>query len=757
MPCRLSSRVVLAAAAALVVSNVAHAGLPLPVFSLQKQNSIPLGTQFLAGGLYGENALSIGFDGTNAFIGGFNPTAGPASVGVVRVDNAISGTTAFTGLAASQFVANSGRGIDGLAADATGAYLAYDDGNGSTNFLRKIDKTSGSSLWNVQTSTIAAGYRPSVLAIDPKGNNGAPALGAVGVGSGRRAAFDLNSGATIFTPAGGNPNSADIINPNPAAVNGVTLGFTYRGIAFDSQGNIAVTAQGGTSYGIRDTVGNTNFNRFVNPLDLAASQTQPILAKQTTAGPALFVGQGLGFIEGLGSTLLAVSERVGVDAGFSVSLKTATDKLGNFADRGTFDSRNVLIRNVDGSTPSNLLNNTLKGDEDGLGTAYAADVKNIAVGRDANNNPVLLVLDFASKRLDVFGVEPRYVGGSGTWSNPSNWVLGIVPDSRTTNARFGSDAAIPQIVTLDTARTVKHLKFEGAPVTINGTLTLTLAAPVNAGDATLPAYITVLDATNHTVNAPIALGSNARFDVPAGAQLTLGTVTGSGRGLTKRGGGVVNVQHVRVSALALNEGTVVAKPNGTEAGLSRVAGLQFNGGILDLTNNGIVVDYAADAANPYADLKAAITNGAITSSQLNSTRVIGIVDYSLTTPPTFADPALLIDTTSVFVRQTIKGDATLNRIVGFEDLVLLAQNYNFTNALYQQGDFDGSGTVDFQDLVILAQNYGATALADGSMSIDTAMAAGFEADWALAQSLVPEPTTLMLGAAALPLLGRRRR
>lgn len=44
--------------------------------------------------------------------------------------------------------------------------------------------------------------------------------------------------------------------------------------------------------------------------------------------------------------------------------------------------------------------------------------------------------------------------------------------------------------------------------------------------------------------------------------------------------------------------------------------------------------------------------------------------------------------------------------VGFEDLVLLAQNYGKTGKTFAQGDADYDGDVDFDDLVLLAQNYG---------------------------------------------------
>jgi hypothetical protein len=67
--------------------------------------------------------------------------------------------------------------------------------------------------------------------------------------------------------------------------------------------------------------------------------------------------------------------------------------------------------------------------------------------------------------------------------------------------------------------------------------------------------------------------------------------------------------------------------------------------------------------------------------------------------PLPADPTL-----SFFV---LAGDANHDRKVDFNDLVILAQNYNTTGKNFGLGNFnyDAGGMVDFQDLVILAQRY----------------------------------------------------
>ena len=55
---------------------------------------------------------------------------------------------------------------------------------------------------------------------------------------------------------------------------------------------------------------------------------------------------------------------------------------------------------------------------------------------------------------------------------------------------------------------------------------------------------------------------------------------------------------------------------------------------------------------------------------------------------------------------SIPGDFNNDGSVGFDDLLILAQNYGKTGATLSQGDANGDGKVDFADLLILAQNYG---------------------------------------------------
>jgi hypothetical protein len=112
--------------------------------------------------------------------------------------------------------------------------------------------------------------------------------------------------------------------------------------------------------------------------------------------------------------------------------------------------------------------------------------------------------------------------------------------------------------------------------------------------------------------------------------------------------------------------------------------------------------------------------------------------------PTF-DEVRVGNTFAQAVRQARPGDANADGSVNFDDLLVLAANYNgVANNGWRSGDFDLNGLIEFGDLLALAGNYNTTG-------------ATLEADWSLAQSIIPEPTTFALLAAAPVAMLRRRR
>jgi hypothetical protein len=432
-----------------------------------------------------------------------------------------------------------------------------------------------------------------------------------------------------------------------------------------------------------------------------------------------------------------------------ITNQTLTDANGVVS--APFDSTAVQIRNsVTGST-TGLTQTQLTGAEDG-GTAYTGEVKAFASGVDASGNPYVLVLSAADRRLDVYRVEPQWgVNADGNWGTAGSWT-GPIPDGALVSAKFGSAITAPRTVTLDAPRTVTNLKLDSAQsYTISGTSVLTLnAASGTAGK------ITVLQG-NHTINTPITLAIDSQIDVAASSVLTVNSqISAPGRGLTKLGAGRLDMLNLRASSVNLSDGQIKVLPNGGLSGLSRVGGIGATGnGTIDLTNNGLVIDYAVAGPTPFADIKARL-GVSILSSLVTPTgnTALGIAEGSAvpdTVTAISAPGGVAADATSVIVRYTLKGDANLDKSVNFPDLLILAQNYNGSTKEWFNGDFSGDGIVDFSDLLSLAQNY------NQSLTGVSGSAASFASDWALAQSLVPEPTTVAALAAVGAVALRRRR
>ena len=747
----LKTRVTSVAAAVAFISAGSFASAQVQ-YGFQKANSFNLSTLFNGTSGYGNSPLSVTADNAgNVYLGGYNSTGTDGSVGIVKFTGILSGTATGAGLSGTQYTATTGRGIDALASVGGDVYQLSDTGTASTSFISRFTST-GTNVW--QHLDPGGGARVSAMSIDPvadtSGATPAPEVAFIGFNQGRRASLRIADGSSDFTFSNASDASkfGAIVNPAPT----LPAASNWRSMNFDSTGQIILGSEQGVGVGAR-----VSANQF-STLDGA---TPNATSRVELKSPGLNnVGNGTTFIQGAATDeLIAFSPRVsGSGAGGSATL---TDGTGGTT---TVTSSNIQLRLLKGQT-GYLSQSQLTGGEDGLGSAYAGEIKNFATGTDAAGNPVLYVVDYITRQLDVYTIEPKFVAAGGSYSNPANWLLGIVPNSRVTNATFtGATTATP--ITLDAAKTVKQLKFSGTgSYTINGTAAFTLQAPANDS---LNAYVTDL-AGNHTVNAPIILASNTRIDVTNAADtITLGTVDGATQNLQKRLPGTAAVTHVRVATLAVDQGALTFKPNGAESGVSRITSLTLGTtptvgdptvGTINLTNNGLIYDYdAATGTSQASNFAAAVSLGLITSNPVDASHVLAIVDYTdspTAALPTFsAGSGLTIDRTSTFIRYTFKGDANLSGAVDFDDLLILAKSYGAASgASLGTGDADGNGTVDFNDLLLLAKNYNKSVATNGA----AADSATFQTDWKLAQSLVPEPTTLgLLAGMSLSMVRRRR-
>jgi autotransporter-associated beta strand protein len=361
--------------------------------------------------------------------------------------------------------------------------------------------------------------------------------------------------------------------------------------------------------------------------------------------------------------------------------------------------------------------------------------------------------DGASPVLDLNGFD-QTVGG-----------LAVVNGSGGTKKVTNSSGTMATL-TVNTAATTAG-SFGGRGV-IDGNVGLTKDGPGSLAFTSAQTYTgpTTVKGGTLTVSGSIATSSGvtvnnatATFEAAAAQRVLSLTVSAGKASVTSTAGKV---------ALTVGDGTLPASQ------------LSVTGGQVDVTGNGLIVDYApSDAAGDNAALtsvRGKIVNGfnaggpawqgnGIVSSTAasNTSAAVGyalaseVLPFANGTSDTFLGSA--VDPSSVVARYTLGGDATMDGSVDFNDLVKLAQNYNSkvsdsTESWWTHGDFTYDGIVDFNDLVKLAQNYN-TALPTEPIPGASAV---FEADLAKAFASVPEPGTIsILGIGGIALMGRRRR
>src|SRR5262249_44988793 len=118
--------------------------------------------------------------------------------------------------------------------------------------------------------------------------------------------------------------------------------------------------------------------------------------------------------------------------------------------------------------------------------------------------------------------------------------------------------------------------------TISGTGTLQLTAP---GQARLE-----VNQGSHQISVPLSLTSPVVADIATGASLSLaGSTIGTWAGLAKEGAGTLIVDELHPANLSVNAGTIMVRPNGLAAGVSRVNSFSINSSArLDITNNHLI-------------------------------------------------------------------------------------------------------------------------------------------------------------------------
>ncbi len=211
------------------------------------------------------------------------------------------------------------------------------------------------------------------------------------------------------------------------------------------------------------------------------------------------------------------------------------------------------------------------------------------------------------------------------------------------------------------------------------------------------------------------------------------TISGAG-GVLQAGSGttVLSGANTYTGASTVNAGTLELAP-------SAQAGLLATGDSYAHVRSGrLVLDYSggtslAGVVFPLlaSSFSGQFATGEFRSASATASRGLGWMDDTANS--------------KFIVAAALYGDANLDRIVNFDDLLLLAANYNSSSRPWSQGDFTYDGAVNFDDLLKLAANYNQS-LPSSSLG-----------EWSLARASVPEPASLSVAVLLGALILRRRR
>ena len=402
---------------------------------------------------------------------------------------------------------------------------------------------------------------------------------------------------------------------------------------------------------------------------------------------------------------------------------------------------------------------------------------------------------------------------NGTWSSSANWTT-FVPNGVGDQVKFGAAITQARTITLDMAATVGELTFEGIRnYTITGTQTLTLDdslgnAKIDVLDNathTISTPVRVNDVTDFAVSGTATLSllgglSNSSGKViykhGAGTLRIGGTQTYGVNGVINVLGGVVRLDSNAAGGGGANLGLVLNGGNADIRSAQSLAYLNINntatatvlaggdkaiktrslaiasGAALNVADNDVIVDYSAASAigswngSTYTGVTGLVARGrgdgwtgaGLTSSSAASSgalTALAVAEASqvlgLSGTQTAFWSGQVVDATSVLVKYTYDGDATLDGSINIDDYGRIDANVASSGSVfgYASGDFNLDGKINVDDYGIIDGNVNRQGAAIHS--------AGGPADVGELSRAVPEPASLTLLVAGWAALSRHRR
>ena len=569
--------------------------------------------------------------------------------------------------------------------------------------------TSSSAGGNTMKSLVSqGGYISAALYLYENSVAGAitvngPGTTTIAKASTYNGPVNIEGGTLALTVASALYKNSQITVDNGSVLSLSTFGGTIAGITLNSG---SITGTGTLTCGTNSTASN-HFTVYSGSIsaNLAGTKNYQTLTK---------LGTGTVILSGTNTYAGSITT---VSAGTLQFSKTAAlPYFSTSASSVTVQSGATMAVNAGGSGEWTDANITSL-----LGFSHVVFNSGSALGidtSDATGGSFTFsgALTAAGVGLTKLGSNTLVLSGANTYSGPTTVSAGVlnIPNNTvmgTSGVSVASGAA---------------LQLQGGLTSVSNALTLNGLGVSNDG-----ALRSVSGA--NTYAGLITLGNNARINNDDTANTftvsNVGTITGSGFGLTVGGAGNTTI----ASIIGTGAGTFTKDGAGRVylTGANTYGGLTtVNGGVLELAaaaqsvtgganieKGQLIFDYPDVASSIAAAMQASYNGGLWTGGP-----------FQCTTQDSQHGLGWMDTGSNVIVMYTLYGDANLDGTVNGGDLNTVLSNFQQTGMTWAQGDFNYDGTVNGGDLNTVLSNF------QQHLSVTGA---------------VPEPSSLLLTAAGL--------